>query len=909
MLGAMGSVPDKEEHDHDRDDPVAVGFKRHFFLPGVLLTVAEAAAVVLPFFQLFETRGETNTALARIAVPVLAGAVLIWWAAMTSWLSPVQRAILQRRRNKRLPKPLAQAAYAATWKVPLRALLLRTGLWVGAAVAVGIMLHQYAGWTTRQIGELTAVTAMHAFVVNAPRAVWYAVILGRVRTRLFSGITPVRRFADGYFGRLFLVAAVVSGGTLAAVAAFLYYFVPITLEQYLQVQTCFLPALAVGLCGWALLARRLAREINGYLAQQLDGDRGGGAPADAAAASSVYRAAQSLPYRLAVMTTTMWILVAGGAAWLAYARMRFAADDAVLMLGIALVMAVGASIYELLWHRETMRPLLDHLTVRHRLPVRGIRPAMSLRTKLLLSLGGVVLFACGTSLFWGFVQYKSQATDFGSRQAELGLAWLRSEIQARLAESDQPPTAASVRTALQGINASNPEVVYYYLAGDDADVLGRGGGPMGAPRLPWYALAQMHMLGDRPIEVGSLDLAGRFGPLLVGWHGGRFQLGTVAVLFPTYRGRGPSIVRPLKELVVFFLVLFGVCAGIVLITVAQFVGPIRKLEQRADGMARGELAEPVSSGAEGDEIGRLTFALEEMRRALREKLRSTEEVNLDLERAVQRRTADLAKKNRELAETLDKLTRAQDQLVRSEKMASIGQLVAGIAHEINNPVNAIVNTIGPLEEAIGQMESDDQEHRHEAADDIREMVRVVQRGAHRTKDIVRALHNYSRTDDESVVEFDLNRGIDDSLELLRHMVKGNVEVVRNFGNVGRLRAHAGQLNQVFVNLIVNAVQALGGREDATIWIETREQDGRAVISMRDNGPGIPAEVLPRIFDPFFTTKDVGEGSGLGLSIVHGIVERHGGTIEVTSVVGQGTTFTVSLPRDGVEAAPSSRAHA
>src|SRR6185503_4292617 len=141
--------------------------------------------------------------------------------------------------------------------------------------------------------------------------------------------------------------------------------------------------------------------------------------------------------------------------------------------------------------------------------------------------------------------------------------------------------------------------------------------------------------------------------------------------------------------------------------------------------------------------GRLTFALEEMRRALREKLRSTEEVNLDLERAVQRRTADLAKKNRELAETLEKLTRAQDQLVRAEKMASIGQLVAGIAHEINNPVNAIVNTVGPLEEAIGEIDSEDRSARADAAAEIRDMVRVVQRGAQRTKAIVQALHNYS----------------------------------------------------------------------------------------------------------------------------------------------------------------------
>ncbi len=136
--------------------------------------------------------------------------------------------------------------------------------------------------------------------------------------------------------------------------------------------------------------------------------------------------------------------------------------------------------------------------------------------------------------------------------------------------------------------------------------------------------------------------------------------------------------------------------------------------------------------------------------------RSTEEVNLDLERAVQMRTADLARKNRELAETLDKLTHAQKQIMRSEKLASIGQLVAGIAHEINNPVNAIVNTVGPLEEAVGEIDSQDPTTRADAAKDVREMVKVVQRGAQRIKAIVSALHNYSRTDDESYAQ--ANRG-------------------------------------------------------------------------------------------------------------------------------------------------------
>jgi signal transduction histidine kinase len=434
----------------------------------------------------------------------------------------------------------------------------------------------------------------------------------------------------------------------------------------------------------------------------------------------------------------------------------------------------------------------------------------------------------------------------------------------------------------------------YYLDAD-SDLLAVGGGPMGAPRPPWYVSYELQRDTRELISIHAAELTGRAQRLTLVWHDGAYDLGTVAVFYPSYRGRGQPMVRPLKELLLFFFVLFGACGGIVVFTVAQFVSPIRRLEQRADAMARGELADPVAVGGEGDEIGRLTLALEEMRRALRDKLRSTEEVNLDLERAVQMRTADLARKNRELAETLDKLTRAQEQLVRSEKLASIGQLVAGIAHEINNPVNAIVNTVGPLEEAVNDIDSPDLAARGEAARDVREMVRVVQRGAQRTKAIVTALHNYSRTDEESVVDFDVDRSIDDSLELLRHLLKDKT-VTKHYGDVGRVRGHAGQVNQVFMNLLTNAAQALSGRDDATITIETTGDASVVEVKIKDNGQGIPPEVLPRIWDPFFTTKDVGEGTGLGLSIVHELVERHGGTIECATTVGAGTEFTVKLPR-------------
>jgi len=355
----------------------------------------------------------------------------------------------------------------------------------------------------------------------------------------------------------------------------------------------------------------------------------------------------------------------------------------------------------------------------------------------------------------------------------------------------------------------------------------------------------------------------------------------------------------LKELLVFFLILFGACAGIVAFTVAQFMAPIRRLEQRADAMARGELADPVAAGGEGDEIGRLTLALEEMRRALRDKLRSTEEVNLDLERAVQMRTADLARKNRELAETLDKLTRAQEQLVRSEKLASIGQLVAGIAHEINNPVNAVINSLGPLEQIVHQIRAGTPDPGAAGlARSAEEMLNVIQRGAARTKAIVQALHNYSRGDEAVAREVSLARSVEDSLDLLRHRLR-NVTVVKEVDPAARIVGMPGQIDQVLMNLLTNAAQALG-EDGGTIRIAVVTAGASVHIVVNDDGPGIPPEVLPRIFDPFFTTKEVGKGTGQGLAIARSVVvDKHQGTIDVETQEGKGTAFIIRLPYEAV----------
>jgi signal transduction histidine kinase len=194
--------------------------------------------------------------------------------------------------------------------------------------------------------------------------------------------------------------------------------------------------------------------------------------------------------------------------------------------------------------------------------------------------------------------------------------------------------------------------------------------------------------------------------------------------------------------------------------------------------------------------------------------------------------------------------------------------------------------VAPLEELLAEQGA--------LTDEEREMLRVIQNGMRRTRGIVQALHNYSHGDDDRIVDVDLHRGIDDSLDLLRHLLRGGIIVERRYGDLPRVRGNAGQLHQVFMNLLTNAAQAIG-EKGGRITIDTARDGDRVVITVADDGPGIPPHLLGKIFDPFFTTKEVGQGSGLGLSIVHGIVERHGGTIAVASEPGRGTRFTVTLP--------------
>ncbi|MFH1653409.1 MAG: ATP-binding protein [Pseudomonadota bacterium] len=250
---------------------------------------------------------------------------------------------------------------------------------------------------------------------------------------------------------------------------------------------------------------------------------------------------------------------------------------------------------------------------------------------------------------------------------------------------------------------------------------------------------------------------------------------------------------------------------------------------------------------------------------------------------------------------LGNLKKTQLQLVQSEKMASLGQLVAGVAHEINNPTTFIYSNIEPLKNYTAYLETivpfdapkyKDEMASHEVIADLKSMISNIEEGAIRTKEIVADLRHFAHSTDDVVADVDLVEGIESTIHLLKHETNERISVHKEFRNLPKISANAGQINQVWMNILKNSIDAIDGEGD--IWIKTSAEEGNVCVEIKDSGRGIPENILPKIFDPFFTTKDQGEGIGLGLSISHQIVSKHGGKIDVSSKIGEGTTFRVSL---------------
>jgi signal transduction histidine kinase len=268
-------------------------------------------------------------------------------------------------------------------------------------------------------------------------------------------------------------------------------------------------------------------------------------------------------------------------------------------------------------------------------------------------------------------------------------------------------------------------------------------------------------------------------------------------------------------------------------------------------------------------------------------------LNARLEERVRERTAQLEGANRELAEAYSELKNAEVQLVQSEKMASLGRLVAGVAHEINNPVSFIATSVAPLRRRLEDAAAEAPAEVATLLAEAEDIVGVMARGAERTAAIVKDLRSFSRLGEADRKLVDLHEGIEVTLRLLESRWRDRITVHRDFGRLPLVECDPGQMNQVFMNLLGNACDAIAS--SGNVWITTRADAETVTVVVRDDGSGMTPEVARHIFDPFFTTKDVGSGTGLGLAISHGVVTAHGGRIEVESEPGRGATFRVVLP--------------
>lgn len=348
-----------------------------------------------------------------------------------------------------------------------------------------------------------------------------------------------------------------------------------------------------------------------------------------------------------------------------------------------------------------------------------------------------------------------------------------------------------------------------------------------------------------------------------------------------------------------------------------------------------------------DELGLLQIAMNRMLKKTIDTIKKLDSLNKNLEKRVMDRTQKLretvgqldkeqvalkteveSRKESELAlsKSLTQLKQAQVKLVSSEKMASLGMLAAGIAHEINNPISFVlsnVNVLSEYNEAFHTLIKDYKSYseavllvddkakdilgriqKYEKEEDIEfiiadslSLLKSTEDGISRVVDIVKNMKTFSHPDADSVHNVDVHEVLDSTLLLLKNEIRSNVRIVKELNaEVSAIQCNRNQLSQIFLNIIMNAVQALADKEGGIVHIRTESDEQSVLIHIIDNGSGIAEDQIKLIFDPFYTTKEVGEGTGMGLAISHGIIEKHNGKISVSSVLGKGTKFTMQFPK-------------
>ncbi len=345
----------------------------------------------------------------------------------------------------------------------------------------------------------------------------------------------------------------------------------------------------------------------------------------------------------------------------------------------------------------------------------------------------------------------------------------------------------------------------------------------------------------------------------------------------------------------------------------RFLMPMIELQQVAEEITKSGDLSIVIPIRTNDEIGSLANVLNKMTHKLEESFEKNKQSNHELQLLTENLESRVKERTQELSQTLDKLKNAQSQLVQSEKMSSLGQLVAGIAHELNNPISSVHVNIPMLKQYVNDLVgivdfvaenpsknaslilAKQQEIDYSfIKEDIFELLNAQEDAAKRIRDIVLSLRTFSRLDEAEIKPIDLNHGIDNTISILRHEIKHRIVIHKDYQLDQPVECFSGEINQVILNILANAAQAIDGQ--GNIWISTvLVNQNNARITIIDDGPGLPQKIIDKVFDPFLTTKPVGVGTGLGLSISYGIIEKHHGKINVENVSPHGAKFTLEIP--------------